>query len=81
MSKTQPVPVLQRLQDLGEELRTAEALVEGLRLRRDVLLLEAKEEQPSLSLQHLADTAGMRREAAHYAVLRARARRGEETPV
>jgi hypothetical protein len=76
MSKTKTSTV-DDLAECGKELAVAESLVEQLRLRRDTLLLQAREEDPTRSLQFLADLAGMRREAAHYAVLRAQARRGE----
>lgn len=76
MAKTKEAP-LDALGRIGDELAVAETLVEQLRLRRDDLLLQVREEDPSVSLQTLADLVGMRREAAHYAVLRARARRGE----
>ena len=72
---------IDQLQEVGQEITTAESLLVGLREKRDGLLLQAREEDPGVSLQQLANLTGMRREAAHYAVLRARARRGEEVTV
>lgn len=69
---------LDQLAEVAQKMATAESLAGQLRLQRDDLLLLAKEEDPAVSLQTLADVAGIRREVAHYAVLRARARRGEE---
>lgn len=68
---------LDRLEAVGRKLETAESLVSNLRAERDATLLQAREENPHLTLQYLADKVGMRREAAHYALLRARANRRE----
>lgn len=76
MAKTKVDP-LTELADVSHQLGVAESLAEQLRDSRDTLLLEAKESNPDMSLQKLANVAGMRREGVHYAILRAKARRGE----
>jgi hypothetical protein len=67
----------ERLIGLAEEIREDEQRLFDKKAERDDLLA-ALRDSTDLSVQQLADLAGMRREGAHYAIMRAQARRGRE---